>query len=414
MMRSFRLASWLQVALISAALVAACGDQQASPAGPNDPGTAAWELVPANRVATECGLDPALLEAADEALGFPWAVVRYGKLCHEYYPAGTDRSEELFSATKTLSAIVVGVAAYRTRELERTGPKTGPLSDEDRVDHWLDSLSFNRDARVAHVLAMVAHNDDLSFGARDFSYDDFGLVQINRLNDIVTAAIAQDPTNLGPNVEELTQRFLFEPLGMKNSSWNDGLPDKPFAYGWYGTVRDMARLGLLILNGGVWNEERLLDEAWTHKVTHPAFEDASTGYGYLTWLQSRSNYASSVSSDRIQGPSEPCTPAAIWPDYPHGLSEAMDCGYEAPWTCEQEYDIGGWAAAGFEGQHIVGHPGLDMVLVAKHAGVSSSSFKTVWAAMRPALVALDPTFAGDEDAFCEAYGDNAYAPDLRR
>ncbi|MDH3886677.1 MAG: hypothetical protein OET63_20835, partial [Desulfobacterales bacterium] len=115
-------------------------------------------------------MDPALLEAADEALGFPWAVVRYGKLCHEYYPAGTDRSEELFSATKTLSAIVVGVAAYRTRELERTGPKTGPLSDEDRVDHWLDSLSFNRDARVAHVLAMVAHNDDLSFGARDFSY----------------------------------------------------------------------------------------------------------------------------------------------------------------------------------------------------------------------------------------------------
>lgn len=414
MMRSFRLASWLQVALISAALVAGCGDQQGSPAGPNDPGTAAWELVPANRVATECGLDTALLEAADEALGFPWAVVRYGKLCHEYYPAGTDRSEELFSATKTLSAIVVGVAAYQTRELERTGPKTGPLSDGDRVDHWLDSFSFNQDARVAHVLAMIAHNDDLSFGARDFSYDDFGLVQINRLNDIVTAAIAQDPTNLGSNVEELTQRFLFEPLGMKNSSWNDGLPDKPFAYGWYGTVRDMARLGLLILNGGVWNEERLLDEAWTDKVTHPAFEDASTGYGYLTWLQSRSNYASSVSSDRIQGPSEPCTPAAIWPDYPHGLSEAMDCGYEAPWTCEQEYDIGGWAAAGFEGQHIVGHPGLDMVLVAKHAGVSSSSFKTVWAAMRPALVALDPTFAGDEDAFCEAYGDNAYAPDLRR
>jgi hypothetical protein len=174
----------------------------------------------------------------------------------------------------------------------------------------------------------------------------------------------------------------------------------------------MARLGLLILNGGVWGGERLLDEAWIQKITHPAFEDSNTGYGYLTWLQSRSNRASSGSSERLQGPSDPCTPAAIWPEYPHGLSEATDCGYSAPYTCAQEYDVGGWAGAGAEGQHFVGHPGLDMVLISKHAGFMSSTFSTMWTAMRPALVALDPTFAGDEEAFCEAYGTNAYAPDL--
>jgi hypothetical protein len=36
----------------------------------------------------------------------------------------------------------------------------------------------------------------------------------------------------------------------------------------------------------------------------------------------------------------------------------------------------------------------------------------LWNPIRPALVALDPEFKGDEDAFCEAYGANAYAPDL--
>ena len=404
-----------RVALLSIVLITACGDGQSeSQSGTNDPGTAEWELVPRDRVAAECGLDPDLLEAADQALGFPWAVVRYGKLCHEHYPDGSDPSQELFSATKTLSSVVTGVAAYLTRELPRNGRKTGPLSDDDRVDHWLDSFDFNQDAQVAHVLAMVAHNEDLSFGARDYIYDDFGTDQINRLNDVVATAISQDPTNLGSNVEELTQRFLFEPLGMKKSTWNDGTPDKIFAHGWYGTVRDMARLGLLILNGGVWSGERLLDETWIHKITHPAFEDSNTGYGYLTWLHSRSNHASSESSERLQGPSDPCTPAAIWPEYPHGLSEATDCGYSAPWTCAQEYDVGAWAGAGAEGQHIVGHPGLDMVLISKHAGFTSSTFATMWTAMRPALIALDPTFAGDEDAFCEAYGNNAYAPDLRR
>ena len=81
---------WLLV-LIGTASLAGCGD--GGDDSFRDPGTSAWELVPADRVADECGLDPDLLEAADEALGFPWAVVRYGKLCHEYYPDGADSSE---------------------------------------------------------------------------------------------------------------------------------------------------------------------------------------------------------------------------------------------------------------------------------------------------------------------------------
>ncbi|RLB36640.1 MAG: hypothetical protein DRH30_14575 [Deltaproteobacteria bacterium] len=397
---------------VFAGSVLGCSGEATTVSDPADPGTAAWQLVPSDRVARECGLDPVLLARADQALNGPYAVVRYGKLCHEHYPGGDDRSEELLSASKTLGAVVVGTAAYRTQGFARTDRKTGPLSDEDRVDHWLDAFDFHQDARVAHVLAMVAHNEDLSFGARDFSYDNFGLVQINRLNDIITTAIAQDPAELGSSVEEFTQRFLFEPLGMRDSSWNDGLPDKPFAYGWFGTVRDMARLGLLILNGGTWNGERLLEREWTRKITHPAFEDSNTGYSYLTWVHSRSNHASSASSERLQGPADPCSPAAIWPDYPHGLSESADCGYDAPWICEQEYDVGVWAANGYSGHLIVGHPGLDMVLIGKHIGVGSS-FDTIWEAVRPALVALDPSFKGDEDAFCEAYGNNSYAPDLR-
>jgi len=37
----------------------------------------------------------------------------------------------------------------------------------------------------------------------------------------------------------------------------------------------------------------------------------------------------------------------------------------------------------------------------------------LWDAVRPALIAADPMFAGDEQAFCTAYGGNAYAPDRR-
>ena len=54
-----------------------------------------------------------------------------------------------------------------------------------------------------------------------------------------------------------------------------------------------------------------------------------------------------------------------------------------------------------------------MILISKDAGLGAG-FGTLWGPVRPALVALDPTFQGDEEAFCEAYGNNAYAPDLRR
>jgi hypothetical protein len=376
-----------------------------------DPGSARWIAVPAAQVAKQCGLDPALLSAADATLNRPYAVIRYGQLCHEFYPGGSDSVAEVYSATKSMGALVTGIAAYQTRNLVRSGRKTGPLSDDDRVDHWLDSFTFNPDARVAHVLAMLAHNHDLSFGHKTFLYDLIGQVQINRMSDIINTAVQQDTGRLGHNLEEFTQRFLFGPLGMHDSIWSNGLPDKVFAYDWSTTVRDMARVGLLILHDGMWSGQRILDATWIYKMTHPSFEDANTGYGYLTWMNSDSNYSFGERPPRIrQGPIDPCAPVALWPHYPHGLSEATDCNYEAPYTCQQDLDVGVWYAAGLGGQYIVGHRGLDLVLVVKNLGDTAGPAQ-LWSAVRPALVALDPTFRGDEAAFCERYGRNAYAPD---
>jgi hypothetical protein len=311
----------------------------------------------------------------------------------------------VFSATKTLGGVVTGVAAYQTRDLVRSGRKTGPLTDEDRVDHWLDEFSFNPDAQIAHVLAMIAHNPDLSVGARRDAYDIDGNVQINRLSDVINTAIAQDPERFGADIEEFTQRFLFGPVGMRDSLWSNGDDDKIFAYSWSTTVRDMARLGLLLLHGGIWSGERVLGDDWVYELTHPSFEDTNLSYGYLTWLNSPEDLA----SGQVGG--DPCAPYAVNRVFPHGLSEATDCGYEAPYACEQELDVGLWYAAGLFGQYIVGHRGLDLVLVVKDYGDGAGPTR-LWDAIRPALVALDPEFQGDEAAFCEAYGRGANAPEL--
>ncbi len=387
-----------------------------------DPGREPWRPVPPDRVRDECRLDPAALAAADAKLGVPWVAVRYGKLCHSYKADGAP--QEALSSTKVLGATIAGAVAYQSRDLPRRGRKTGPFSDGDRVDHWLDRIAYNEDAHVAHVLAMVAQSRELSPGRLAMEYDYFGNVQLDSIAAMLNAAIAQDPQRMGVNLDAFAQHHFFVPLGMRQSSWWNGYPDKALAWGWTTTPLDMARLGLLLLRDGVWSGTRLLDSAWVYRTTHPAFEDANTGFGYCTWLNASSNWTLGGQpvparwhdvgeAPRYPGP---CAPVSVYHSHPHGLSESSDCNYAAPYTCEQEYDAGVWQSVGGFGKVIQGHPGLDLVLVVWD--LTPTDFSAIpapgllWDAVRPAVVAADPRFAGDEPGFCAAYGANRYAPDL--
>jgi hypothetical protein len=49
-------------------------------------------------------------------------VIRYGRLCHAY--RADEGAFEAWSTTKTLGAVVTGIAAYQTRSLARHGRTT--------------------------------------------------------------------------------------------------------------------------------------------------------------------------------------------------------------------------------------------------------------------------------------------------
>lgn len=326
---------------------------------PWGPGPMPWEVVPEAQVLETCRLDPEALAAADELLNTPWAVIRYGKLCHQYMAEGM-KARQAWSATKTLGALVTGMVSYETRNL----PKQ--LTDADPVKDWLDSFTYNPDAKIAHVLAMIAHNESLAYGQRKMEYDTVGSVQINTLADIMSLALAQDSERLGPDLEQFTQHFLFDKLGMAHFVWTEHGPKKILGFSWQTDVYDMAKLGQLMLRGGVWNGERLLESEWIYRMTHPAFEDANTGYGYLTWLNASSGW--SIGADNLPGGAAlpdlllgpvnpgPCAPVAIYAQHPHGLSEAPSCLYDFPYSCAQTYDVGVWQAIGLAGQVVQGRP----------------------------------------------------------
>ena len=359
-----------------------------------DPGTGPWDLVAEAQVQDVCRLDPELLQQVVMRQDQSFAIVRYGRLC---FVSGENASDgpgvsHLFSATKTLGALLTGAVMYQTRDLPRSSASMGgPLLEWDRMDKWIDLTTLpsrgrvNPDATVAHVLGMVGYSDDLSFGQKRHRYDADGSREINYLIRVIDNVVKQDPQRFGADAVEVKDR-LFAKLGFEDSSWNVDF----FGYSWYGSLLDMARLGLLALHGGIYNGERLVDSEYIYNMTHPAFEDGSTRYGYLTWLNGGT-----------------CQPRAIHASYPHGISEASDC---ADGNCDQDNDVGVWSAIGAGGQYIVGHRGLDMVVVGKNWG--SGGGEELFDLVLPSIVAADPRFMGDQEAFCEAYARGAYAPDL--
>ncbi|NET39767.1 MAG: hypothetical protein F6K19_48730 [Cyanothece sp. SIO1E1] len=79
------------------------------------------------------------------------------------------------------------------------------------------------------------------------------------------------------------KRKLFEPIGLRTAFWRkdeDGAIH--FPSGAFITAREWAKFGLLVLNGGKWEEEQLVSE----KALQQCFEgtQANENYGLTFWL----------------------------------------------------------------------------------------------------------------------------------
>jgi CubicO group peptidase (beta-lactamase class C family) len=95
-------------------------------------------------------------------------------------------------------------------------------------------------------------------------------------------ALGDDKTYL-----EFPRRALFDKIGMRNTFTSvDRFGDFILSSQVYTNARDLARFGLLYLQNGVWNGERLLSEDWIKFTRTPAPATAERGnfYGGQWWL----------------------------------------------------------------------------------------------------------------------------------
>ncbi len=89
----------------------------------------------------------------------------------------------------------------------------------------------------------------------------------------------------GMNIHQFMEQFLFTPLQITDYDYwaLDGQIHTGSAL--YLSIRDMAKLGQLFLDKGLWNGTRVVSEAWVDEATHRYVDNGNWGYGYQWWMR---------------------------------------------------------------------------------------------------------------------------------
>jgi CubicO group peptidase (beta-lactamase class C family) len=232
-------------------------------------------------------------------------LLRHGTLVAEgwWYPYRREAPHELYSLSKSFTSTAVGFAVAEGRlSVDDTVLSFFPEDAPKKISPNLAAM------RVRHLLSMTTgHDQDATDGTlrrRDRNAVKAFLslpvehapgthFVYNSAASYMLSAIVQKLT--GQTLLDYLTPRLFEPLGIQGATWESYLNHLGEAVnfgGWGLNVKteDIARLGQLYLQKGVWNGKRLLPEAWVKAATSKQVSNAPNqnpdweqGYGYQFW-----------------------------------------------------------------------------------------------------------------------------------
>ena len=233
------------------------------------------------------------------------AVVHRGELVAESYREGFGRftPQRAWSASKSVTATLTGLAVDRRwLRLNRRAPIAEWKGDERaaitlrqllNMSSGLQQNMFEGTERSAETFTPQNGHAFIYFDGFDTYADALESPlevppdtrwQYRNVNVLaVAAALFRELSERGRDPHFWPQRKLLEALGMRTTTLETDPYGQYIASGTtYTTARDLARLGLLHLNGGRFAGRRIISRRWVRFVRMPA--PTTTGYGGFWWL----------------------------------------------------------------------------------------------------------------------------------
>ncbi len=226
-------------------------------------------------------------------------IVRNGVIVDEYYKEGYDETSvfTLQSTSKSITSAIFGIAMekgyidsvdtpistyfpsilndgseYKSQitvwnllthttglNVSDTGNWTQWISSDNWVDYVLNSSAISRPGTTFNYFTGNTH---------------------------LLSAIIQQTT--GRTTLDFGKEFLFDPLDIDSvecTTDSQGISDG--GNGFAMNVYDMAKIGQLYLNEGVWEGEQIIPQQWVYDSTTVQFErsSGSADYGYQWWVR---------------------------------------------------------------------------------------------------------------------------------
>lgn len=241
-----------------------------------------WETVSPAQLGWNTNAIQPLLDFLEQKHTKAFMILVNGRIAMENYFNGQSASDswEWNSAGKTLVTTTTGIAQQegllnindKVSQYLGAGWSSEPADKENLITlrHLLTMTSGLNDTKELVIKSNLTYLADA--GARWSYSNDFQL-----LFDVVASAAHQ-------NFDTYFNNEIRDKIGM-DGFWNHGLIYTIY----HSTARSMARFGLLALNDGRWNGNRIVNENFFNESTSTS-QNINPSYGYLWWLNGKTSY----------------------------------------------------------------------------------------------------------------------------
>ena len=229
-------------------------------------------------------------------------LVRRNRIAAEGYwtPWSAERKHRMYSVSKSFVALAVGMMIDEGRlTLDDRVADYFPDKLPDKLHPWL-AASTVRDLltmSTAHSSTSYTRDDPdwvWTFFNRTPSHPPGTIFSYDTAATVVLTATVERLAGM-PFLDYMRPRFL-DRIGFSPDAWCVRTPEGG-SWGGSGvicTLRDLARVALACMNGGMWGEERVLPEEYVRAATSKQIDNAiggNSGYGYQIWREQENGFS---------------------------------------------------------------------------------------------------------------------------